>query len=104
MKTPLLALIRLYQRLISPALGVACRYEPSCSRYAYEAIERHADEIIEVGETIRRHPELGFKEFKTARLAEETLGKLGLGPKGGLAITGVRADVAGRACAAILPK
>ena len=41
MKTPLLAIIRLYQRLISPALGVACRYEPSCSRYAYEAIERH---------------------------------------------------------------
>lgn len=41
MKTPLLLLIRLYQRLISPALGVACRYEPTCSRYAYTAIERH---------------------------------------------------------------
>ncbi len=41
MKTLLLSMIRGYQRLISPALGVACRYEPSCSRYAYEAIERH---------------------------------------------------------------
>ncbi len=41
MKTPLLLTIRFYQRLISPALGVACRYEPSCSRYAYEAIDRH---------------------------------------------------------------
>ncbi len=41
MKTPLLVLIRLYQRLISPSLSVACRYEPSCSRYAYEAIEAH---------------------------------------------------------------
>lgn len=41
MKTLLLAMIRLYQRFISPGLGVACRYEPSCSRYAYEAIERH---------------------------------------------------------------
>jgi len=35
-----------------------------------EAIERHADEIIAVGETIRRHPELGFKESRTASLVE----------------------------------
>jgi putative membrane protein insertion efficiency factor len=33
-------LIRGYQQAISPALGVRCRYEPTCSRYAYEAIER----------------------------------------------------------------
>jgi putative membrane protein insertion efficiency factor len=33
--------IRLYQSLVSPMLGPACRYEPSCSRYAHEAIERH---------------------------------------------------------------
>ena len=37
----MLALIRWYQRAVSPALGTACRYEPTCSRYAYEAIERH---------------------------------------------------------------
>lgn len=41
MKTASLALIRLYQAAISPLFGVACRYEPSCSRYAYEAIEVH---------------------------------------------------------------
>ena len=35
------ALIRLYQSTISPQLGVVCRYEPSCSHYAYEAIDRH---------------------------------------------------------------
>ena len=29
------------------------------------AIDRRADEIIGLGETIRRHPELGFKEVKT---------------------------------------
>jgi amidohydrolase len=63
----------------------------------HAAIERHADEIIAIGEQIRRTPELGFKEFKTAKLVEETLGKIGLSPKGGLAITGVRADLAGRA-------
>ena len=41
MRTVLLRLIPVYQALISPVLGVACRYEPSCSRYAYEAVERH---------------------------------------------------------------
>ena len=37
----LLGLIRLYQRGVSPGLGAVCRYEPSCSRYTYEAIERY---------------------------------------------------------------
>jgi len=32
--------IRLYQRLISPALGQRCRYYPSCSEYAAQAIRR----------------------------------------------------------------
>lgn len=33
--------IRWYQRTASPALPPACRFEPSCSRYGYEAIERY---------------------------------------------------------------
>jgi putative membrane protein insertion efficiency factor len=32
--------IRLYQRLFSPALGSRCRYYPSCSEYAVQAIRR----------------------------------------------------------------
>lgn len=36
-----LALIRLYRRWISPALGSNCRYYPTCSAYAMQAIERH---------------------------------------------------------------
>ena len=40
MKSLELALIRGYQRYLSPGLGAVCRYEPSCSRYAYEAIDR----------------------------------------------------------------
>ena len=63
----------------------------------YQAIDQRADEIIGLGEQIRRHPELGFKEVKTARLVEETFKKLGLTPRTGLALTGVRADVRGRA-------
>jgi amidohydrolase len=62
-----------------------------------EAIDRRAAEIIGLGEQIRRHPELGFKEVKTARLVEETFRKIGLAPRGGLALTGVRADMPGRA-------
>ncbi|HEY7649593.1 MAG TPA: amidohydrolase [Methylomirabilota bacterium] len=66
-------------------------------RRVWAAIDRRGDEIVRLGEQIRRHPELGFKEFKTAQLVEEVLGGLGLQPKSGLAITGVRADLAGRA-------
>jgi len=40
-RAALLALIRLYQLTLSPWLGNPCRYEPTCSRYAAEAIERH---------------------------------------------------------------
>jgi amidohydrolase len=63
----------------------------------HTAIDQRADDIIALGEQIRRTPELGFKEVKTARLVEETFAKLGLAPKGGLAITGVRADLRGQA-------
>src|SRR5580765_7622914 len=62
----------------------------------FQAIEQRGDEIIGLGEQIRRQPELGFKEVKTARLVEETFKKLGLAPRAGLAMTGVRAEVAGR--------
>lgn len=37
----LLGLILAYRFMLSPWLGNACRFEPSCSRYALEAIERH---------------------------------------------------------------
>ena len=41
MKTLLLAVIRAYQYLLRPMLGSNCRFYPSCSDYAREAIERH---------------------------------------------------------------
>lgn len=40
MKRVLLALIRWYQRAISPLTPPTCRYLPTCSSYAIEAIER----------------------------------------------------------------
>jgi uncharacterized protein len=41
MKGAALGLIRIYQRRISPALPPGCRFQPTCSHYGYEAIERH---------------------------------------------------------------
>ena len=41
MKRILLGMIGFYQRRISPALGARCRFHPTCSSYAKEAIERH---------------------------------------------------------------
>lgn len=41
MKRMILAAIRYYQRTISPGQGASCRYLPTCSHYAIEAIETH---------------------------------------------------------------
>ncbi|NKB17543.1 MAG: membrane protein insertion efficiency factor YidD [Pseudanabaena sp. CRU_2_10] len=40
MKTIFLALIKLYRLVLSPLLGPSCRFQPTCSQYAIEAIER----------------------------------------------------------------
>lgn len=37
----LLMAIRVYQGFLSPLMPSACKFYPSCSRYAYEAVERH---------------------------------------------------------------
>ncbi|MBI3523767.1 MAG: membrane protein insertion efficiency factor YidD [Betaproteobacteria bacterium] len=39
--SPLVGLIRVYQYAISPLLGSRCRFHPSCSEYAIEALRRH---------------------------------------------------------------
>ena len=41
MKHVLMAMIRWYQRYISPLLGAHCIYTPTCSAYALQAIERY---------------------------------------------------------------
>lgn len=41
MKRLLLGMIRVYQLFLSPVLGSSCRFEPSCSCYTHEAIEKH---------------------------------------------------------------
>lgn len=38
---PFLLIIRFYQGAISPLLPAACRYTPTCSHYAAEALQKH---------------------------------------------------------------
>jgi len=38
---PFIALIKLYQWIISPAIGPRCRFTPTCSEYAVEALKKH---------------------------------------------------------------
>jgi putative membrane protein insertion efficiency factor len=41
LSAPIVAMIRVYQYAISPMLGARCRFQPSCSEYAIEALRRH---------------------------------------------------------------
>ena len=55
----LVALVRGYRVLLSPWLGSACRFEPTCSAYALQALEQHgaaAGSCLTVGRLLRCHP------------------------------------------------
>ena len=55
----LILLIRVYQVVLSPFVGGACRFQPSCSAYAVEAITTHGawrGSILAAGRLSRCHP------------------------------------------------
>ncbi len=59
MRRLLLGLIGFYRRWLSPLAGTHCRYEPSCSHYAEEAIALHgafAGTLLTVARLLRCHP------------------------------------------------
>lgn len=41
MKSIFIFLIRIYQKILSPILPSSCRYTPTCSQYAIEALQKH---------------------------------------------------------------
>ena len=59
MKTVLLSIIGIYRNWISPALPRSCRFAPTCSTYALEAIEKHGSlkgSVLTIGRLARCHP------------------------------------------------
>ena len=58
-----------------------------------DAIDRRREKIEEIGDTILQNPELGFKEFKTAKLVSEVMTEFGIPHQTGLAITGVKGEL-----------
>ncbi len=59
MKRICISLIRFYQKHISPALPSCCRYMPTCSQYAIEAIEKRGVFVgifLAVKRLLRCHP------------------------------------------------
>ncbi len=49
----LIAMIRLYQVTLSPLLGPACRFEPTCSRYMVESLRKYGA-VKGLGRGLRR--------------------------------------------------
>ena len=60
-------------------------------------IDERASDIIAIGETILTSPEMGYREQKTAALVGRELEKLSIPYRTGLAISGVRGELCGRA-------
>ena len=59
MKKLFLSLIRFYQRSISPTKPPVCRFTPTCSHYAYEAIEKYGawkGSLLALRRLLRCHP------------------------------------------------
>ncbi len=58
-RAALIAFVRFYQAAISPHLGASCRYTPTCSQYAVEALQRYGavkGSILAMWRIARCHP------------------------------------------------
>ena len=66
-------------------------------QHVRELVAKHSGEAIDIARDILEHPETGFREVRTAQLVGQFFDHLGLPHRDGLAMTGVRADVAGGA-------
>ena len=56
-------------------------------------LDKRADELQALAQDLYLHAEQGYHEYRTAKVVSDCLKKLGLEPREGLAITGLRAGV-----------
>ncbi|MCM3742540.1 membrane protein insertion efficiency factor YidD [Sporosarcina luteola] len=59
MKTILIGIIKIYQRIISPLTPPSCRFYPTCSHYGVEAIQKHGalkGSMLAVRRILKCHP------------------------------------------------
>jgi putative membrane protein insertion efficiency factor len=59
MQTLLMTIVRGYRLLLSPWLGSSCRFEPTCSMYSLQALERHGatrGSYLTLHRLVRCHP------------------------------------------------
>lgn len=59
MQSLLIGLVRGYRLLLSPWLGSACRFEPTCSQYSLQALQQHgaaAGSYLTLRRLVRCHP------------------------------------------------
>ena len=70
--------------------------EETIRKHILQIIARHTSKVVDLAQDILKNPETGFREFRTANLVHEYFDYLGLPHLDGLAITGTRADLAGK--------
>ena len=59
MQRLLIGLVRAYRLLLSPSIGSACRFEPTCSAYALQALQTHGagwGSYLTLARLVRCHP------------------------------------------------
>ena len=59
MQRLLIGLVRAYRLLLSPSMGSACRFEPTCSVYSLQALEKHGaarGSYLTLTRLVRCHP------------------------------------------------
>lgn len=80
----LIALVRGYRFFLKPWLGNACRFEPSCSQYAIDALERHGAVVgasLAGGRLLRCHPWCDGGHDPVPATAPRLFTRLGLGER-----------------------
>jgi putative membrane protein insertion efficiency factor len=94
MKSLTLGLLRVYKRWISPAFPPSCRYLPTCSEYAMEAVERYGalrGGMMAAWRVLRCHPFAKFGLDPVVKIGATRTNRLGAQPlKGPLTAEGIR--------------